>query len=1566
MGPPEELVASFRWAKCCVDYLDQQGELGWLKSMETLPISTWFSGYGCAETAFQMLESALKGKRETDGKSFSSSYQFEIAVKARQACLDRIDAHTCQHIDILRRLRDVDRIELEKIEQASSNPSEDLWEFLLKKQFLSEGLCSRHKNRCSFPLTIMDVTGSMCLGYSTLGKKDDGKLLKENSPHNKLMLIWAIHHGRKQTPALIHENVRGFSSSYLSAKLGHFGYRFLTSIQTTGENCAMKANSRQRLNLSQYDVFILEKYFNQIRDPAEVYQRLVERLTSVMRPVELQHVAWMNGPEWEKDLRQEMVENRNQNSVMSAEEAKTMEMTDWTGLLSSNEQANYTKYLEHLGQLDQPKELRQIRAVCVSQDPEYMFMAGSEDKLPSFTTDSTRRIMLTHLNRWLSAKEKMSLAGFPVHKDMAAAAGVGLVELDNTSQWHRGCGNGMIVGNVGMVVLSVLSSISPKEDLQAALSQAISDQDMLGVPEQLKFHGGWKKWRLEVGQSTHSFAANDKAAAVAAAMWAKSCLAHLDCLPSKALLAETKESGMAAKRNKSSQIEAVLHLRYRAQKFACICCAGPKVKPEVIGPPADHAEEKKEKHVVLPLSAVYYTEIVSGRKCWEFRLSPEGIKAVCECKHEQWQVPHEHSIGNEEAVEDVPYYIHYSGKRSRLLLFDENMVPEIETAVKASATARASKRESDSAGQNSQSAETGDSAPRLPQRPHGIQTVQETLAAIKQLKDWLLESMDLCFQEPEKASKEFRTKALELASANPGLSDLLTECGVSAEEGSTACLNFSQLASFLRRAEGEQDQIQQDLLTAGPARRPRGRPFGSTNKKTEADGEDASKKTRRKKTPKGKATGRKEPEAEDEGIQRADEEKEGETGFPETDPFGDLEQETSSKRNKCVTIPLYVKCLVVECAKKLEKDESVQSIEKEVMVRFKKYFYSCETNGWKSSLLSKWIKTYDAESHEKIPWSLMTVKDRAQIKQLPDWLRRAMSLPARCRHGHASRVPQEVEERNLEPEKMRVKDIDNRWVYRFLYKWQWSFLTSNTKGQFLPDESTEMNEMRRAHRSQRVIEGVPWQMVLNFDQLWRSSFEAPSKVLHKRSAKQATREGDQFMEVRPDDLIGKRLQAVLKLAENEMTSRMGQAPKASKLRKAAARSEFVVGGRVGVTAVTATKLANLWIDQALGYRDPGLEQASRPIHLGLNGQKHLSVGVEENVKALIYSWQEMANYKRLLRWSWTSRGLVTPDEMKELHPKLNEEEKNELGETSPSPFKQMVQDPQNDSNWLSLPILMQQHADKNYAQYQGDVYAAKKRLEIHEITQRKYDTIVGNSLRPLVLMNGTGVPATQKYVKAHLQKCSDGTMKLKDGARSTIILFDFLEKKVKIGGLDWSPLRVLEVETKFDGLELKVDKSFLESVRVPGKVKTNKQTNIFDSPVEEEEKANAEQNYMEELAANGMLIPVVETLSDAMSDMVQELFAGDEQKDTDSQELYSPSIGHHDDQHMNGGEDLEGAGDMTVKIDEAGNLIAVSHDIELVEEGVQACTSSQPTGTLVTQTNLIGQNFANYVTYIYI
>ena len=104
--------------------------------------------------------------------------------------------------------------------------------------------------RCSVPRTVLDISGSMCKGFSTLGKKDQGGLLREESQYNKLLLAWAIAHGRAETPILIHENVRGFSSSYLAGKLEHFHYRHVSTIKTTGSDCGLHANSRKRVQLN--------------------------------------------------------------------------------------------------------------------------------------------------------------------------------------------------------------------------------------------------------------------------------------------------------------------------------------------------------------------------------------------------------------------------------------------------------------------------------------------------------------------------------------------------------------------------------------------------------------------------------------------------------------------------------------------------------------------------------------------------------------------------------------------------------------------------------------------------------------------------------------------------------------------------------------------------------------------------------------------------------------------------------------------------------------------------------------------------------------------------------------------------------------------------------------------------------------------------------------------------------------------------------------------------------------------------------------------------------------------
>jgi len=93
-------------------------------------------------------------------------------------------------------------------------------------------------------------------------------------------------------------------------------------------------------------------------------------------------------------------------------------------------------------------------------------------------------------------------------------------------------------------------------------------------------------------------------------------------------------------------------------------------------------------------------------------------------------------------------------------------------------------------------------------------------------------------------------------------------------------------------------------------------------------------------------------------------------------------------------------------------------------------------------------------------------------------------------------------------------------------------------------------------------------------------------------------------------------------------------------------------------------------------------------------------------------------------------------------------------------------DPDSDHDfpeWINLPLLMAQFADKSFAKYQLQLQESRKRLEKGKLSQGKFEAILKNGLRPFVLMNTTGQPATNAYIKTHLVQCSDGTMKLKDG-----------------------------------------------------------------------------------------------------------------------------------------------------------------------------------------------------------
>ena len=171
----------------------------------------------------------------------------------------------------------------------------------------------------------------------------------------------------------------------------------------------------RNLRLARYDIFVLEEYFEVNGNPEEIYEKLVSHVQLGMVPVSMRDITWLRDP---IKLKGEMEQHANQNCLISQEEIHDMDVNaSWVPLLSKVEAEKYAEYLQKLKMDSIPTHERDVRGVAISQDPQDYCMWGSASTLPSFTTESTKRLMITHVDRWLCADEKMALTGFPVQKD---------------------------------------------------------------------------------------------------------------------------------------------------------------------------------------------------------------------------------------------------------------------------------------------------------------------------------------------------------------------------------------------------------------------------------------------------------------------------------------------------------------------------------------------------------------------------------------------------------------------------------------------------------------------------------------------------------------------------------------------------------------------------------------------------------------------------------------------------------------------------------------------------------------------------------------------------------------------------------------------------------------------------------------------------------------------------------------------------------------------------------------------------------------------------------------------
>lgn len=197
---PDSLLASFKWAEKAVEWCRAHGDSQFFDECERLPVSTWFSGYGCMEEALTMLNAALSGP---DGRqAFQSAYQVEIMAKASHFVEPRLSETVCQHADIMRFLTQEARETIDKIEKTEQGPAEPIWNYLKSIELEKSALCHRHRLRCKLPLSIVDVSGSMCVHWSSMGTK-----AKQQGKSHKLMLVWLRHHFSIGTPMLVHETL---------------------------------------------------------------------------------------------------------------------------------------------------------------------------------------------------------------------------------------------------------------------------------------------------------------------------------------------------------------------------------------------------------------------------------------------------------------------------------------------------------------------------------------------------------------------------------------------------------------------------------------------------------------------------------------------------------------------------------------------------------------------------------------------------------------------------------------------------------------------------------------------------------------------------------------------------------------------------------------------------------------------------------------------------------------------------------------------------------------------------------------------------------------------------------------------------------------------------------------------------------------------------------------------------------------------------------------------------------------------------------------------------------------
>lgn len=97
-------------------------------------------------------------------------------------------------------------------------------------------------------------------------------------------------------------------------------------------------------------------------------------------------------------------------------------------------------------------------------------MTSANDSLPCLTTRGTTRMFHPQRLRWLTGREKAAASGLPVSEAQAKAAGLErCINWREDFAWHVRVGNGQVLPNVGLVILSALANLKVRQEIPPSI-----------------------------------------------------------------------------------------------------------------------------------------------------------------------------------------------------------------------------------------------------------------------------------------------------------------------------------------------------------------------------------------------------------------------------------------------------------------------------------------------------------------------------------------------------------------------------------------------------------------------------------------------------------------------------------------------------------------------------------------------------------------------------------------------------------------------------------------------------------------------------------------------------------------------------------------------------------------------------------------------------------------------------------------------------------------------------------------------------------------------------------------